>query len=161
MTFLPQFTLGNFVDEQIDLPETFDYEFIVSLKEVLEEHSRNINRKDTGQYEPVELLCNQTFPGATQQQKRHIYRKIIATGAIAAGTTANLAHAIPAFTFMTRIYGTVVTNVVDYRPLPYVSTVALNQQISLTVTAANAVIVNGAASPNITAGFVILEYYKN
>lgn len=160
MTFGPDFSLDNHLNEQFDLPEDSEERFL-ALKKEIESHAQMINRKDTGQYEESEVIVNQTFPGNTPQDKRSVFRLLVPTGAIAQGATGTIGHNIAAFTNMTTISGTVITDVVDYRPIPYASTVALNEQISVTVDDTNVVIVNGGASPNITSGFVLLEFVKN
>ena len=160
MSFLPTFSLGNYLPEDIDLPDD-SHELRVILKSILEENAKQTNRKDTGSYEEIEQLINQQYFGATPQAKRNVYRRVYDIGAIAAGATLNTAHGLGAVTEFTRIYGTVVTAVPDYRPLPRVSTVALNQQISLDVIGINIVIINGAGGPNITGGLVVLEYLRN
>jgi hypothetical protein len=62
---------------------------------------------------------------------------------------------------MTRTTGACITDVVDYRPIPCTSATAVDEQISVIATLANIVIVNGAAAPDITSGFIVLEYLKN
>jgi len=159
MSFLPTFSLGNYLSESVSLPDDKE-ELKEMLKGILEEHARFINRKDTATYDEVELQSNQQFTGATPQQKRFGYRRIYEFGAIAAGATLVIAHNIAAFVEFTRIYGTCITNVVDYRPIPYTSVIAVNQQIQLVVTAANINILNGAAAAPITSGMIILEFLK-
>jgi len=110
----------------------------------------------------IEQLINQQYFGATPTRQKEMFIAVVYDiGAIAAGATLNTAHGLGAVTEFTRIYGTVVTAVPDYRPLPRVSTVALNQQISLDVIGINIVIINGAGGPNITGGLVVLEYLRN
>lgn len=159
MTFLPTSSLGNYLPQDVDLPEEAK-ELKELLKKTLEDHAKMINIKDTGSYEEIEQIINQQFFGANPQTKRYVFRQVYDFGAIAAGATLNIVHGITGITEFTRIYGTVVTNVIDYRPLPRVSTVAINQQISLDVVGINIVIINGAGSPNITDGIVVLEYLK-
>ncbi|GAG17403.1 unnamed protein product [marine sediment metagenome] len=160
MSFSPENTQGNFLPEDITIPEDKG-ELDLLLKTTLESHARLINRKDTGQYETVEVQNNQTYPGTTPQDKRFIFRKIIVFGAIVAGATSPIVHGISSFTDMVRIFGTCITDVIDYRPIPFASTVAVNQNIQVIVTAANVTIINGAASPNLTSARIVLEYYKN
>jgi hypothetical protein len=135
------------------------------LRQVLDQSYVNmayaINYRDIGTYDTVEVVNGQQFFGSTQQRKRFAFRKVFSIGSIATGATSNTAHGITGQTLFTRIYGTCITDVVDYRPLPYPTPAALNQQISLTVTSTNIVIVNGAGSPNITSAIVVLEYLKN
>lgn len=160
MSFAPEFSSGNFVPENYVIPDEPDQmqEF---LKKTLEEHSRFINRKDMAQYETVEVQNNQTFPGVTPQAKRQIYRKIFVFGAIAAGATLNIPHAITGVTDFTRIYGTCITAVPDNRPIPFADAALITNQISVLRNGLNIVIVNGATAPNIVSGRIILEFMKN
>ena len=108
MSFLPISSSGNYTPEDLSIPRTIE-ELAPFLKSTLEEHSRLINRKDTGQYENVEIQNNQTFYGATPQSKRYIYRKVINTGTLPNAALATIAHGIAGVAaqfFFTRIYGT-------------------------------------------------------
>lgn len=70
-------------------------------------------------------------------------------------------HGITGATLFTAIYGTLITNVPDFRPLPYVDVVAAANQTGIRVTATQVIISNGAGAPAITGGIVVLEYLKN
>jgi hypothetical protein len=159
MSFAPDFSTGNFVPENYVIPDEPEQmkEF---LKKSLEEMARFINRKDMGQYETVEVQVNQTFPGATPQDKRQIYRKIFEFNAIAAGATLNIAHGITGVTDFTRIYGTCITAVPDNRPIPFADVTNVTNQISVLRNGLNIVVVNGATAPNITSGRIVVEFYK-
>ena len=91
---------------------------------------------------------------------RSVFRKVFPFGAIGVGGNLPIPHNITGVTEYTRIYGTCITTVVDYRPLPYVSVIALNQGIQLVVTGVNIVIINGAGAPAITSGLVVTEFCK-
>lgn len=161
MTFNPPNTLGPFLKTSTYFPNDFN-EFRVTFLESYREIANAVNARDVGIFDTVEFLTGQQwFNASNAQQKRSTFRKVFSIGAIATGATSTTAHGITGFTAFTHIYGTCITDVVDYRPIPYASTVAVNQQISLTVTATNIVIVNGAASPNITSAIVVLEFLKN
>lgn len=161
MSSAPDFSTGNFVPENYVIPEEPE-QMRDLLKVTFENLARFINRKDMGQYETVEVQVNQTFPGATPQAKIQIYRKIFEFGAIAAGATLNIVHGITGITDFTRIYGTIITVIVDdNRPLPYVDVANVTNQVSVRRLLANIVIVNGATAPNITSGRVIVEFMKN
>lgn len=108
------------------------------------------------------VITGQQFSDPTNNQnKKYTFRNVYYFGAIAAGATLNIAHGITGLAQFTHMYGTCVTAVVDYRPIPFSSTAAVNQQISLRVSGANIEIINGAASPNITSGIIVLEYLLN
>lgn len=148
-------TSGNFLPETIDLPEQ-QKDLPPFLKTRLEEIIRLLNRKDTGTYDLSELQNNQQFYGANPQVKRFVFRKVFQfTGAL-----LTFPHNITGAAMYTRIYGTVQT-AADSRPLPYVDTVAVTNQVSVLVTGANIVITNGATAPAIVSGLVVVEYLKN
>lgn len=160
MTSSPIYSQGNYLPENLNLTEQKDA-ILPIMQRIFEDHASMINRKETGQYEIVEIQCNQTFPGNTPQSKKYVYRKIFQFGAIATGATLNIAHGITGFVQLTRLYGTCITDVVDYRPIPYSSVTAANAQIELLLVGANISIINGAASPNITSGIVVCEFLKS
>lgn len=160
MTFAPDNAWINSLPVEFQLPENQE-----EVKSLISERHRQIasvvNLKENAQYEDEELLTGQQwFTTGNNQTKRYTYRKCFEFGAIAAGATLNIAHGLTNVSFYTKIYGCCSTAVVDYRPIPYASTTAINQQIEINVAGLNIVIINGAASPNITNGIVVLEYIK-
>lgn len=90
-------------------------------------------------------------------QKQQSMRQAYNVPAIAAGASTSIPYTTQGFTQFAAIYGTCITDVVDYRPLPYPSTTA-NANIEVKVTSTNIVITVGAASPNITSGFIVIEW---
>lgn len=121
-----------------------------------------INLREISQYETVEVLSGkQFFTSGNAQKKRFGYRKVFTLPATATGATTNIAHGLSGVTAYINIYGTATTDIPDDRPIPYASATAVNQQIEVKVLGANIVVINGAAAPNITSGFIILEYLKN
>lgn len=122
-----------------------------------------VNVREISLYQDTqEALTGQqwSIPG-DNTKKRLTFRKAFYFGAIATGATLNIPHGISGLVECTAFKGACVTDVVDYRPIPFVSTVAVNQQISIRVVGANIEIVNGAGAPNITSGKVVIEYFKN
>lgn len=161
MTFDPANSIGPFLQTSTFFPDDFD-EFRVKFLEVYRNIANATNTREVGIYDLVEFLSGeQWFTVGNAQKKRRTFRKVFSIGAIAAGATSLTAHGLTNVTSFTHIYGTAVTDAPDNRPLPYVSTVAVNQQISLRVTATDIEIINGAASANITSAIVVLEYLKN
>jgi len=162
MTFSPQGTLEPALPENVSFAEEWK-QFHQQWTELYRKVSIKVNSKERAIY-PLELeIVNdqQFFTVGNPRTYRSVFRKSFNIGAIAAGATLNTAHGITNMTSFTKIEGTCVTATPDYRPLPYSSPVALNQNILLSVTAANIVIINGAGNPNIVSGTVILEYVKN
>jgi len=160
MTYGPVNTWINSLPIEIQLPKEQN-----EVNSLFAERHRQIagvvNLKENAQYEDRELLTGQQwFTTGNNQTKRYTYRRCFEFGAIAAGATLNIAHGLVGIALYTRIYGTCITNVPDNRPIPYVSVAATNQQIEMNVTAANIVIINGAAAPPITSGIAVVEYIK-
>jgi hypothetical protein len=98
------------------------------------------------------------FNNSRQQSLTKIYK----FGAIAPGGTLNIPVGYSNFQFFSIIEGQVITNVVDYRPLPYVDPVTLTNGMSIRVGtiggALNIIIVVGTTAPSVTSGFVTLEF---
>jgi hypothetical protein len=161
MTFSPNSSLGPYLPTSTFFPNDFD-EFRVKFLELYRNISNSVNTRQIGVFDLQEFLTGeQWFTTGDPQKKRQTFRRTYSIGAIATGATLNTAHGLTGVTAFTHIYGTCVTDVVDYRPIPYVSATAVNLQIEMNVTATNIVIINGAAAPNITSGIVVLEYLKN
>jgi len=161
MTFNPANSIAPFLQTSVFFPEEFD-EFRVKFLQLYRDISNNMNVRQIGVFDLQEFLTGQSwFTSGNPQVKRQTYRQVYSIGAIATGATSTTAHGLTNITAFTHIYGTCITDVVDYRPLPYVSATAVNQQISLTVTGTNIVIVSGAAASNITSAIVVLEFLKS
>jgi len=161
MTFDPANSLGPFLQTSIYFPDEFD-EFRVTFLQLYRNIANVTNTREVGIYDQVEFQTGeQWFNPANTQFKRMTFRQVFPIGAIAAGATSTTAHGITGITAFTHIYGTAITATPDFRPIPYSSVTAVNQQIELRVTAANIIISNGAAAPNITSAIVVLEYLKN
>lgn len=161
MTFQPPFTLEVPLDENISFAEEKE-SFLEQLTNEYRKAAKKINEKERAFYpQEYEILNDQRFFTAGDPQNyRNVFRKVFPLGAVAAGATAAIVHNIAAFTEMTRIYGTCITNVVDYRPIPFASVTNVNQQIQIIVTAANINVTNGAGAPPITSGIIVIEFLK-
>lgn len=161
MTFAPNNALGNTY-----LPTYRNYQLEPDiLNQALSRDYVSIayavNTKTNGVFETVETQNGEQFYSLTADlsKKRYVFRKCFTLGAVATGTTATVAHGITNAQQYTCIYGVCFTDVNDSRPLPYASVTA-NANIEINVTSTSIVINNGAASPNIVSGVVILEYIK-
>ncbi len=99
-----------------------------------------------------------------QNKKQQTLRRVYIFGAIAAGGTLNIPINITNFDQFSDIWGTVVTDITDWRPLPYMDPVTLTDGIGIKVTPVglpavnNIQIIVGATSPNIVKGLVVLEW---
>lgn len=95
-------------------------------------------------------------------RRQQTLRKVYNFGSIAAGTELDIPVNIQNFTSFTRIYGTVITTALDYRPLPYIDPGVLTTGMALLVGPVAGVIsiriVLGATAVPISTGIVILEW---
>ena len=100
-----------------------------------------------------------------KDQKQQTLRQVYPFGAIAAGAELDIPHNITNFVQFTKIYGTVITNVPDYRPLPYVDVTNVNLGMSILVGTVGGIgqirIIVGAAAPPVVSGIAILEWLVN
>jgi len=161
MTFSPSSSIAPYLQTSFYFPDDFD-EFRVKFLSIYQQIANSVNVRQIGIFDLNEFLTGeQWFTAGNPQIKRQTFRKVFNIGAIAAGATSTTAHGISGVTSFTHIYGTSVTAAPDYRPIPYASATAVNQQIELKVSSSNITIINGAAAPNITSALVVLEYLKN
>lgn len=161
MTFSPTSTRSPF------LP-TYQYQsedsaqFLITATQTYSDIANAVNIRQIGTYSTMESLTGQQFTNATTSTRTiYSFRTIYYFGAIAPGATLNIAHGITNVTLYTHIYGTIITNVIDFRPLPYTDEALVTNQVSIKVLGPNIVIINGATAPAITSGIAILEYLKN
>lgn len=98
------------------------------------------------------------FTSTRQQTLRQVY----SFGAIAAGATLNINYKITGFSRLIMLYGAVVTDAPDERPIPFASVVA-NANIETILDTANSqiVITVGAGSPNVVSGFIVFEWLSS
>lgn len=105
-------------------------------------------------------------------QRQQTLRQIYPFGAIAPGTELDIPHGIPLTDIVrfTRIYGTVITNAPDYRPLPYIDPGLLTTGMTILVGPGTVVpfvgvpcirIVLGATAVPVTSGVAVLEWLSN
>lgn len=101
----------------------------------------------------------------SNNQRQQTLRRAYPFGAIAAGAELDIPTGITSFVTFTRIYGTVITNVVDYRPLPYIDPVTLTTGMAILVGTVGGIqqirIILGATAPDVTSGIAVLEYLSN
>lgn len=160
-SFRPNSTFDNFIPENITIPEEID-ELRTFLKSTLEEHARLINRKDTGQYDRLEVQANQTFPGATIQEKRDVFRIIIDCGALPNNATKTVAHGITSFSNIigTRVYGTATRPNSQILPLPFVDVAEGAGNVQVYINTVDVVIATTSDRTPYTQTWVVIEYYR-
>jgi len=125
--------------------------------------ARAVNLRTIGIFETVQIITGErwfSIDPLDVNNKRQTYRKVFPFGTIAAGTTLLIAHGLTGINEFTKISGTCVTDMPDYRPIPY-ATNTVNSAIELNVDNTDIIITVGALSPNIIKGIIILEYLLN
>jgi len=160
-TFQPDNSNAVFLPTTIQYPKEPE-ELISRLNKAYEDMATRLNIKQIGIFDFVEFLTGEQWPVVgNPQQKRQTFRIVFLIGPIAAGVTSVTPHNLTGITAFTHIYGTSITVVPDFRPIPYASATLVTNQVELKVDATNITIINGATAPNITSCFIILEYLKN
>ncbi len=98
--------------------------------------------------------------------RQQTFRKIYSFGPIAPGTELDIPIDITTgFVLFTRIYATVITTVIDYRPIPYVDpsggTAGMTILVGPVAGQLQIRIVLGATAAPVTSGIAVLEYLSN
>ena len=159
MTFNPANTETTFLPTTYYFPTNFD-EFRVKFLESYLLTSNAVNSRDIAIYDEEESLTGQIWATSDVLTKGSTFRKIFFFDAIAAGATLNIPHGLgSSISLVTEWKGGIVVSG-GFRPLPRVSATAVNEQVSVDISGANIVIVNGAAAPAITNGVVVIEFIK-
>jgi len=161
MTFNPGNSLGPF----LPINQTFSQnegEFHVQITNRDRDIARNINDREIALYDLAEVPTGQQwFNSANTQVKRNGYRKAFILPAITSGNSLSLAHNIVGITIMTRYWANVITDVPDFRQIPYASNALATDQVAMRITSTDILIAVGVAFPNITSGIAVLEYLKS
>jgi hypothetical protein len=119
--------------------------------------ARRLNDKQIGTFDLVEVVAGEQWSTATDPQtKRQTFRKIF----YFSDASLNFAHGITGIVLCTHIYGA-FTDGTNFYPLPYVSAIAITDQIQIVVTPTNVVVTKGGTAPAITNGTIVLEFLKN
>lgn len=159
-TFLPSNALSAFLQTYRNF-EGDTEQIRILLNNSYRDTAEAVNVRTIGTHDLVEVQNGQQyFNPANTQNKRYAFRKTFSLDAIATGATSTFNHAITGISIVTHFYGGVITDIPDYRPLPNPSTTA-NANIEVIVTNTQVSITNGAGSPNITSGILVIEYLKN
>lgn len=155
-TFAPSNTNAVFLPTTIQYPKDPN-ELLIRLNKAYEDTATRLNVKQIGIFDLVEFLTGeQWFTTGNPQVKRQTFRIVFEF------SDASLVfnHGITGITLCTHIYGGFTDGTIFY-PLPYVDVVNVTNQVKVTVSATQVLIVKGATAPAITNGVVILEYLKN
>lgn len=161
MTTAPVNQVSPLLPTTTVLPKDQD-ELLVRLTTNYTQVAQNVNLKEIGIYETSEIISGQQwFNTDDPNMRRPVFRKVFSFGALAAGAVATIPHGIVGFTSFTALYGTSVTIVVDYRPIPFASATLITDQIEIEADTTNIYVTNGATAPNITSLLVVAEYLKN
>lgn len=137
-------------------------ELRIKLTEMYSKISSSLNYKENGLYDLSEQLTGQQFYNLTNiNNKRSSFRKTFPFDAISAGLGLNIDHGITGITQCTFIGGCCITDMPDFRSIPWSSAIDVTNNISVRVTSTQIIINNGAGAPNIVSGFITLEYLKN
>lgn len=156
----PVNSISPYLPTSLYFPDQFN-EFRVVFLQDRSRIANALNVREIAIFDLNENLTGEQWATAGDPQvKKQTYRIVFYLGAIATGATLVTAHGLT-FSSITAHHAWATTDVVDYRPLPYASVTALNQQIEFNVTPTDIVIINGAASPNITSVNVEFRYLKN
>lgn len=152
---------GLFLPPYTFFPEDEERRRLVH-KDIYENTANAVNQREIGLFSTTEMQNGQQFFSTSSDNTkfRQAFRKVFELGAVAAGATDTQAHGITGAIIYYHIYGGIITDVVDYRPLPFVDEAAVTAQVSIKVVGANIVVINGATAPNITSGYIVLEYLK-
>ena len=117
-----------------------------------------VNARTIGLYETVAMTTgNRYFSTGDPTDRRQSLRKVFALDEIAAGGSSTFAHEISNIVECTHIYGTCITDVPDFRPIPYVDASGGGDDIGIRVTSSQ-IIINNPGAITIQSGMIILEY---
>jgi hypothetical protein len=143
-------------------------EILVKLYQNLNQMAIVLNTKDSAMYVEQEFINGQIFfPNPTLNsttadtpQMRQVFRKVINFGALPNAAAKSVAHDISQLAWiMTRMYATATDlNIQASIPIPFASTIAVNQNISLECSATDVIITTAVDYSAFTDCFVVLEY---
>lgn len=150
------------------VPEEWD-EARPFLVEMLKKITNSLNSKEVGFFLDEELLSGKAFiPGATLTGNnpglfRQVLRKVIDFGALPNAGLKSVPHGInfdSNFTLIQLFASATSPSLLQALPIPFVSTVSLNNQIQIYMDATNINIVTGIDRTAYTRCFVVIEYMQ-
>lgn len=161
----------NFQPDVYPFPEEYNDDFLLKLRNYLNDIAIALNAKENGFYSqdetPTAGLFIPTFSNTTAQNinYRPVYRVAVDTGALPNTGTTSTAHGIStsASYSVIHIYGGATdpgaSTITSGIPLPYASP-TLADNISVTMDATNINITTGSNRSAYTRSFVVIEYIK-
>jgi len=87
------------------------------------------------------------------------FRKVFSFLTLAQGAVLTIDHGIVGLDQFSKTYGECKTDFPDFRPIPYISTTLLTENIATRRTDTQIIITNGTTAPNIINGIITLEYF--
>jgi hypothetical protein len=125
--------------------------------------AQKVNMRTIGLFASMfQIVTGERWYLQGQSQVQQTLRQVYPFGAVAAGTELDIPTGITNLVEFSRIYGTCITDVPDYRPLPYSDQGSATNNINILVaTVAGTLqirILPGATGANIVSGIVILEW---
>lgn len=156
---------------ELDINSTEFKEFLVRLRQSVNDIALAVNLKDSAMYFEQEFVNGQIlFPNpaldsttSAAPDPRQVFRFVMNFGALPNTGTKSVAHnlAPDANWSVTRLYAAATDPVaLSYIPIPYASPVLANN-IELNVDATNVNITTGSNRSNYTICYVIWEYIKS
>ncbi len=142
-------------DDLRDLSNQMDHAYIDIAQKV---NMRTIGLFASG----FQIVTGERWYLQGQSQVQQTIRQVYPFGAVAAGTELDIPTGITNLVQFSRIYGTCITDVPDYRPLPYADQGAATNNINILVGTVAGIqqirILPGATGANIVSGIIILEW---
>lgn len=147
-------TTRNFPDDPEKLSDEMDKAYI--------DTAAAVNNRTIGLYPSSRPIVTGNSYFIFRDQRQQSLRKVYPFGAIAPGTELDIPIGYANFDQFAMIYGTVVTNVPDYRPLPYIDCITLTTGMTILVAPVGGVnvirIILGATAVPVVRGIAILEW---
>lgn len=118
-----------------------------------------VNARTIGIYDKFEIVTgNKYFNPQDALNRRQSYRRLYTFENFTNASNPNvITHEIANIDYLTILYGTCVTSIPDFRPIPYAS-ITLDANIEINATDTQIIINVGSASPNLVSGLIIIEY---
>lgn len=144
-------------------------EFLVRLRQSINDIAMVLNIKDSGYYVQQEFVNGQAyFPNDSYDSTtskapvlRQVFRKVIDFGALPNNTSKSVAHGLTitsGFRF-TRLYGCASDPSTLFIPIP-ASAATDAEKVQLEVDTTNVIITTGSNMTGFTTTYVVLEYIK-